>query len=1286
MGGLVTLASPDSLPEGASPRTYDTDFLVGLVATRSGLTSVYSFNGASVGPNTGSAAVSVPSNAWSDPEAVYSGTSATANVTPGATPGGLQVTGYGFNIATSSAITGVQVTVVGYTNSNATLSANLILNGASLGTANPRITVPNNLGTLTFGSMSYSWDVTLTPEQINSHSFGVQLYGYCSFPLGTIYVESATITVGINASPSSFTYITTFTAQNGDVKNLSFDANGDFWVEDVTNNPGVLTLALEGITPNAYTVGVNGPDVEYLAFGNGVTGADIPRQYTMNWIDRITQVGPGAAPTFTPIAGSSNDYPIVSITQPTAHSQGSSYFLQSGGPGSTAPGNVVTVYYLDSSVASGPDADLVAAFNSGNATYIYTSFTGGPIEQGPYTVQVTSVGEGQPPGQPRQFYYFTYQVNTVAYTYYQGSGHSAYTANYQRTLATVTTSVPVSGLTVGNNVTISGTSAAGYNNSWPISQAFNSGAMVITETAVSGGVALYTYALTSGTVPTAGQLVTITNTTNANGALNFVNATIATSTGGNSGTFTINVSLPDATTAAEDGQATTAGTIFAFDPGFLTLGSSTNPIYGNATGGELIFSGENGQYIGSGTRQGVVFFITRNGYFSCPSPPVTFSIPTNTISLLVSSIPVGPPNVIARGIALTEAGQNGVPGAHFFTLPTSVQYIVENVTYNTTSLYVNDNTSTTATFTFTDPVLLNGLAIDVYGYNLFNQIELGNPAWIVSYDSRNFYGLCQNKIQNFVNLSFDGGYLPGGKLIPLGWTAPDAYGSLTVSPIFGNSYYIQNTTGSAQTSGTIGTISQSAYQDAYLVPILSANTQYSVRVTARIPSGIETGELVLTLTVGGVVQTTAGIDFSIFTTTMSTFETQFLVTEFKTVPVGLMLNVGVQNSAAGADIEVDRIEIFPTAIPVLATTVFGSYAGLSEQVDGVTGEVKFESENQQPVNGGIVLYDTFYGLKQGSMYSLQATNGLEPADWDEPEVAQKVGTASTRSFVSGEQWFVTACRNGLYLYQGGQPGKIMQEIYQVWEAINWGAAASIWVQNDVVGRRLFIGVPLPTPNYWLPDAATNAAPTTPNVILMLNYQGIDSGDDLKVMAPMHTTMFGALAVLDMRRKWSIWQIPSPYMGLCQTATGQQFYICNGSDNSKVYALDPTNTTDDGNPIDSLYTTYGFTDLAKAATMPMLGNFRKRWGYFTATIDAAQPFNVTLYPNVLLGPGAAPAGYNAWMVPSGFDAQSPALNDREASLNFVATRTYVEISGPAFNLSAITMHGKADVWNKLRGIK
>src|ERR1039458_3239941 len=43
MGGLVTNCNPQDLPEGASPRCWDVDFIIGSVFTRAGLSSVYSY-------------------------------------------------------------------------------------------------------------------------------------------------------------------------------------------------------------------------------------------------------------------------------------------------------------------------------------------------------------------------------------------------------------------------------------------------------------------------------------------------------------------------------------------------------------------------------------------------------------------------------------------------------------------------------------------------------------------------------------------------------------------------------------------------------------------------------------------------------------------------------------------------------------------------------------------------------------------------------------------------------------------------------------------------------------------------------------------------------------------------------------------------------------------------------------------------------------------------------------------------------------------------------------------
>jgi hypothetical protein len=1467
LGGLVTVASPDSLPEGASPRCYDNDYIIGQTKTRAGTRNAFTYApGTTIGPVTGGTAVSEQPAAlsWANPSnvllntgvyatcsilgeirhvgvgsvtiisggvydvgdtitATFSGTGSSAaatvqtttvtegsltwkyvsaiNVTNrgnysgpitvtltssiqgtatavvvtedvGPLSDALDVTNFGFDVPSTDRAQGFLVTAIGYASASCTLNVQMLKNGVPVGDAESK---PLNIGsptTLTFGAITDLFNATWAYSDLNSTDFGFRIT-VSSSTAADAFVGYVTLSPYLLPAACNFQWIADFTAQNGDEKKLMLDADGNMWVENLTTDPGILHLLRSNIDANSHAVSVQGPDVEYIAFNDGTAGNDVPLQYTPKWIDKITQVGPGKAPIFTAQQISTDTFAISTIDQPPAATDGYGnpfygyiYFLQSSGPGSTTPGNVVTIYYSDST-AGVVNSDLVNAFNAGLPVYLYLSVTGTPVTFGPYTQQVTSVGEAQPPGQPRQFFYFTYIVPSVAFTYYQGSGHPTYQVAFQRTLSTMQTAVPVPGLVVNNQVAITGASVLAYDATWTITQTLNSATMVITQTSVTSGVATYNYSLSGGSTsaPAAGELITITGTTNANGALNLVNATIDTATGGSTGSFTIAVTAPDASAVPESGSGVTAGTLFTFDPGAAVVGTATSPIYGPSTGGSLTFGGASGQFIGVGTRQGTVFFITRNGFWTAPAPPVTFTCPSNTGAIIANQIPIGPPNVIARGISFTEPGQNGTPGANFFTIPQPVNYIVQNVTYTSQALIINDNVTTTASFFFTDSVLLQqSEAIDVQGFNLFNLIEIGNPGWILQYDSRNFYGLCLNKVQNFNNLSFDGGYLPAGVLTPLGWTQPDAFGSLVVSPKFGDSYRIANyglalaivatemtsgtatysyldaagdpapgdpvtvtgttngggvfnvtgatiatvnttantftvtgltgtyasqpETGTATITGTFptaGLISQSAYQDAYQQAIIQPNTEYSVRMTARIPSGLTTGNLVVSLSADSTTYGTYTIPFSDLQTNMETYTGTLLVNGFTTVPSNLLLNVYATDLGPGADVEIDRLDVFPTAIPVLETTVYGSYANDFESVDAVSGQVQFISENRQRVNGAMVLYDTFYGLKDSSMYSLRSQPNLEPAQWDQPEVAQRAGACGTLAFDFGEQWFVTACRNGIYLYEGGQPGKIMQEIYQIWDAINWTAKSSIWMRNDVTGRRLFIGIPLPTPNFWLPDAPVNANPTTPNVILMLNYQGLDTGGEIKMGAGVHTTMFGTLNAVDERRKWSLWQIPSPFAAFCKTTTDQALFICNGKGNSKVYTLDETATTDDGTPIDSLYTTAGLGNPTKE-NVQALGAGRKRIGYMSMIASGSGNMAVRFLPNELLGPGDSTVGYNAWSVPGGFDLTPVCLNDREASVNFVATRTFVEFRGPDWTLSEFTAYMKRDTWNPVLGRK
>lgn len=1247
------------------------DFTIGSVATRKGTRSAYSYADAGL-TRTGTV---VANEQWVNPNGVLDASG--ASLPNPQVANSLVVTGFGFTLPPNASITKILVNVTASSAAPATLGAQLQALGVLRAVAGYSLG-PGSVD-LNLGGIDYAFGIT--PAMVNAVDFGILFFvNPDAFPLSNVTLSEMTVTVFYVAAPSNFDYLKTFVSSNGTIRNLFLDSAGSLFLEDIANAPGELSPLLSGLPANGYARSITAFDREYVAFSNLRTGNSLPLQYTGDWFDRITQVGPGAPPVFTPNSVSAQTYGIVDITQPAPQSRGFSYFLRSSGPGSNTPGTNITLYYSDSTV-SGPDADLVAAFNSGQPVYAYVSFTGTPQPYGPLTVLITSVGLGAPPGQPRQFYYFTFadptQVN--AYTLYAGSGHAGYTANYQRSVATVHMAVPVPGISAGSSIAITGNSTAPWNATWPVTQALNSGSMVVTQSSLTAGVATFSYAVSSGANPTAGQLVTIANTLNANGILNGANLTIDSVSGTSTGTFTVSgySAATDYTATPESGSAVTAGTLFTIEPGIQTLGSATSPIYGPGTGGQITIQGNGGgQTIGSGIRRGVVFFITRNDAWTFPSTPIEFTCPEGTTDIAVALIPLGPPNVIARGIAITEAGQNGIPGANFYTLENPVTYQVNGMTYQSDSFIIHDNVTSAISLKFRDIDLLSSTKIDVQGNDLFNQIEIGNPAWITQYAQRTFYGLTQSKVQNFTNLSFDGGYLAGAQKQPLGWTVvANTGGQLITSAAFGNSYLITGT------NFIDGLIAQSAYRDFYGVPIIRPNVLYSVRVSARTPTSSTAGLLTIEL-IGssGIRYGFSDILLSQMSSVFGQYEGVMLSQTLDTVPEDLLLRVFASGLDVGSQVEVDLIEVFPTRQPVNETRILVSYPDNAEGVDGISGALETNSENTQVCYGAVVMQDLLYLLKERSMYYTQDSSGDEPDGWGIHEVSNKAGACGINAYDTGEEWIVMANRNGVYVFTGSQPGKVSQELQPIWDAINWEAGISIWLRNDIQERKFYVGVPLPTPNKWLPDAPTNAAPSYPNVILLCDYQAADTGGELAGAQPVYATAFGNLDSSDMRRKWSIWQIPCPYADFLTQADGvnQPLRLGNGIQSSKVYALDATN--DDGAEIPWRYVTYGFGNDTDEGKYPVLGSGRKRWSYFRALMEGAGTAIVNFRQDTI---------DKAVSVRNTFTRTLGSSGDlRESSANAVGNRVYVEFESggidSAIDLSQLIMTGKKDTFNEITG--
>jgi hypothetical protein len=113
--------------------------------------------------------------------------------------------------------------------------------------------------------------------------------------------------------------------------------------------------------------------------------------------------------------------------------------------------------------------------------------------------------------------------------------------------------------------------------------------------------------------------------------------------------------------------------------------------------------------ISPGAHQCVVVFVTRQGYWTAPSPIASWTAAGNK-KVNVTNIPTGPANVTQRLLAFTAAG-----GATLYHVPAS--------------MVINDNTTASLEVDFTDTILLSGVSM---GY-LLGQIELPNQLGAIGF-------------------------------------------------------------------------------------------------------------------------------------------------------------------------------------------------------------------------------------------------------------------------------------------------------------------------------------------------------------------------------------------------------------------------------------------------------------------------------------------------------------------------------------------------------------------------
>jgi hypothetical protein len=665
--------------------------------------------------------------------------------------------------------------------------------------------------------------------------------------------------------------------------------------------------------------------------------------------------------------------------------------------------------------------------------------------------------------------------------------------------------------------------------------------------------------------------------------------------------------------------------------------------------------------------------------------------------LFVSNLLLGPPNVIARVLHFTATN-----GSNFYNIPEPVIVLNNDVNETNDSTWINDNSTTSKTFSFSDAVLLSGEQIDIEGNNLFECAELGAPVMFVPYSNRVFAIGEQNYVSNFLNLSFDGGTVNAGPSgTPPGWTADPQFGAgggLITSPSFGFAYAI---TGSGAPQPFYGMITQNAWQDEFQVAIINPSTTYSVRVTCQVLNGpAASGNLVVDLAGPESAQSFGAFTLPLASipATMMIFSGTMLTAGIAPVPQDLQLRVYTSNIPDGVSVVLDSVYPFPTEQPNLNQQVTGSYENNFESFDQLTGVILGTNINQQPIVSAFVLSgDALYLVKTGSIIAVADNNTTEPDNWPKPRsISASVGASGPYAVTtgidepnSGEDWAIVAGRSGGFIFNGGQPIKLTEEIQAVWNQINWQAGYCLWVKNDITNRRILFGVPLNEKNaqgqspYWLPagllENPTN--PTTPNAILELNYRQLNTAGQLAESPEVHRSYSGKLLASEIVRKWSIWILKSPCAAFVERPNGTApLFLGNSDHTGKIYDLIEGLLEDDGIAIDQIYDTSGFVSTEQGEGSQM-GVARMNYDYMLMLLDGHGTVAISVYPNTLDGP------YSHILLPN---LTLPASNngDVELPVNECASRLFMQFRshavGSDFILSRIVMAMHADPWSPVRG--
>lgn len=671
--------------------------------------------------------------------------------------------------------------------------------------------------------------------------------------------------------------------------------------------------------------------------------------------------------------------------------------------------------------------------------------------------------------------------------------------------------------------------------------------------------------------------------------------------------------------------------------------------------------------LAAGPRYLTCMFLTLNGYLTPMSPPRLVTVPAAMNTITLTGTPTPPTWVQAIVYALTLPNA-GIGGPYF--------YLATAVKDNSGALWPAMQVPPQATpvvLQINDVELADGINVTKAGNNRIQVRSVGEFIKPVQYAGRCFYLGERAKIDQFLNMDFYGGNDNSGN--PTGWALATPSGTTFTSSqgslIFNNpTATVINPSPGAATDF----ISQGAALTVFQTPILDAELSYSVRIVASVNAPGANQKLIVDTyspTLGGAVEQRA------FTLTGTPAE--YLGTicpRLTSVPSDLILRVWIQNHAPNSEVTVNQVQVYTDEEPAYASQLSASYIQDYESVDSITGAIDISEFSSDPVTNAWRFLNSLYICTKDRTFQTTAGNA-EPSDpespWDVQEVANASGCIGPMAQDAGEEFSVIAESDGVYVFDGGNHVKISEEIQPLWEQIYWPSAYKIWVRLDLRQQRILIGVPMVTPNLYLPDAPANATPAECNVVIEASYLMIKSGSELADSSAIRVSSFtGQLLDRDMCLKWNAWYMPANYSAWIQRPDGsQQLWITEA--NANIYKLDATVFTDNGAAIVSRWMGGPYPSAMEEQGL-QLGSARKIWGMATALVEGSGKLLCT----GLRETPSTPYPVSLRTV----TLANPALDDTNIPMNLTGNRLFLDfksdgVAGTWWKLMRLIIASEAD---------